>query len=550
MSDLDPESIALACGRLALFEKAALERVLARGGRARLDDVALDPAVIARLERVLGWFGFEKGSARAGPGARVAIAPEALDLVASSLAGVPSLRQRPVNRISVPLLEAEIFWTRARSQGSEPLVKELALRGGIALLAALPRDLRAQALERGALVGLGDVGRLDLREKGIDLEGPACVLAPEVLLALASAPSPPPPVRLAGTLLAVEPALALARESALEETRQGTLAARSRERLARAYPHGPLELTPEKDELDHLLRALVAAGLLERSAGALVPGKGVAPFRALAPLEQVLWLLQAHGATSPLARLAARELLLLERAVPADLLFRIAALRLVDAPPQPGPPAPLDEALARAFSELAPAAELLGLVQVERAPAGGAGPDALGAPARLLPTTLLASLRSTDETALPAVVSADGEAIVIPGPRSLEAAVLLGRLGELVSASDVLRYRVTQASAASAQASGDDLDASLARLRGLVRGEIPAGFERLLREAQAGSVRARVRVLHVIEIPRVLAADRAARALGDLVLDRLTPTLLALTGPLTPAARRALAREGVFLDET
>jgi hypothetical protein len=541
MSDLDPESVALACGRLALFEKAALERVLARGGRARLDDVALDPAVIARLERVLGWFGFEKGSARAGPGARVAIAPEALDLVLSSLAGVPSLRQRPVNRISVPALEAELYGTRARNQGSEALVKELVLRGGIALLAALPRDLRAQALERGALVGLGDVGRLDLREKGIDLEGPACVLAPEVLLALASAPAPAPPVRLAGTLLAVEPALALARESALEETRQGTLAARSRERLAKAYPHARLELTPEKDELDHLLRALLALNLLERSGGALVPGKGVAAFRALAPLEQVQRLLEAHGATSPLARLAARELFHLERAVPAELVFRVAALRLIDAPSHEGPALPIEETLARAFSELAPAAEMLGLVQVERDPAG--------APARLLPTTLLTSLRSQDETALPAVVSADGEAIVIPGPRSLEAALLLGRLGELVSASDVLRYKVTQASAASAQASGDDLDAALARLRGLVRGELPAGFERLLREAQAGSVRARVRVLHVIEIPRVLAADRAARALGDLVLDRLTPTLLALTGPLTPAARRALAREGVFLDE-
>src|SRR5581483_6459459 len=111
------------------------------------------------------------------------------------------------------------YRAKAKAQGCEALVDELVRRGGIALLAALPRELRAQALERGALVGLGDVGRLDLRERGVDLEGPAALLAPEALEALAGSPprSGGEPARaappLAGALLGVEPVLALARES-------------------------------------------------------------------------------------------------------------------------------------------------------------------------------------------------------------------------------------------------------------------------------------------------------------------------------------------------
>ena len=541
---LDAEAVAQGCGKLALFERAALERVIARGGRARLDEAGLDAAVVQRLERVLGWFGFERGSPRGGPLARVAIAPEARDLVASSLAGVPSLRQRPVARLEQGVrLDAAAYRARAKALGSERLLDELAARGGIALLAALPRDLRAQALERGALVGLGEVGRLDLREKGIDLDGPAAVLAPEVYRALVATPAATP-TRLAGTLLGFEPALALARESELEETKQGALAARSRERLGRAYPRARLELTPEADELDTLLRDMLDQRLVERSGTALVPGTGVGAFRALEPREQAHALLRAR-VTGPLADLAAREVLALDASVPADFPVRMAALRLVDVlPPAPrgegrGEEPALEEALARAFTALLPAAEALGLVTVERQQ---------GVPFRIAPTALLAGLAdSAVET--PLVLSADGEAVVVPGPRAALAAILLGRIGTLVSAGEVLRYRVTRESAQAAQASGDDLDGTLQRLRALVRGEVPAGFERLLREAAAGSVRARARVLHVLEVPRVLAADRAARVLGPLVLDRITPTLLALTGPLTPAARRALAREGVFLED-
>lgn len=539
---VEAETIAAACSKLALFERVALERVLARGGRARLDEVGLDPAIIARLERVLGWFGFERGSPRAGAAARVAISEDARDLVASSLAGVPSLRGRPISRLSVPALDAEAYRARARAQGSEALLHELAARGGIALLAALPRDLRAAALERGSLVGLGDVGRLDLREKGIDLEGPAAVLAPEVLTALAGPlPGPGGPgaqTRLAGALLAVEPALALARESELVETKQGVLAARSRERLEKAYPRARLELTPEKDELDQLVRALVDAKLLERTASGLLPGSGVAAYRALAPREQVTALLRALGARSLLCDLATSELLALDAPVPADLPLRLAVLRLVDAPaPPPSRAVPLEDALGQGYTGLLPAAEMLGLVTFDRSTT------------RIAPTALVTSLRPGEGVPHPLVLSADGEALVVPGPRAVEGAILLGRIGELVSASDILRYRVTSATAAAAQASGDDLDASLARVRVLVRGDVPAGFERVIREAAAGSVRARTRVIHVLEIPRVLAADRAARVLGPLVLDRITPTLLALTGPITPAARRALAKEGVFIDE-
>lgn len=542
---LDAEAIAASCARLALFEKVALERVLARGGRARLDEVGLDPAVIARLERVVGWFGFEKGSPKAGAGARVAIAEEARDLVASSLAGVPSLRNRPIVRLGAASsggLDAASARARARAQGSEALIVELAARGGVALLAALPRELRQAALEKGALAGLGDVGRLDLREKGVALDGPVAVLTPETLAALACEMAPRLSVQggLAGALLAVEPALALARESELEETKQGGLASRSRERLGKAYPRAKLELTPEKDELDQLVGALVEGKILERQAGGLIPGRGAAPWRALAVREQALHLLRAYGARSVLAELAAQELLGLDRPAPADLPVRLAALRLVDAPPpRPAvPPVALEDALAQAFTELLPAAEALGLVAYER----------VGATAWIRPTPLLASLASA-AGAHPLVIAADGEALVVPGPGAAEAALLLGRIGELVSSGELLRYAVTPASAAAAQASGDDLEATLARVRALVRGEVPAGFERLLREAAASSVRARVRVLHVLEVPRVLAADRAARVLGSLVLDRITPTLLALTGPLTPAARRVLAREGVFIDE-
>jgi hypothetical protein len=540
--ELDAEAVALACSRLALFERAALERVLARGGRARLEDVALDSVVIARLERVLGWFGFERGSPRAGPSAQVVIAPEARDLVASSLAGVPSLRQRPIAKIAVPRLDAVAYLARAKNQGSEALVQGLVARGGISLLTALPRDLRAQALERGALAGLGDVGRLDLRDRGIDLEGPAAVLAPEVLAALAATVGGPAekPIALAGSLLAVEPALVLAREGELQETKERVLSARARERLERCFPRARLELTPAKDEIDALLAALLRGGLLERAPGGLVPGRAVPELRASAPREQALLLLRAYGATSVLSGLAAREILSLERAVPADLPVRIAALRLVDGSGSgSGSVLALDDALAQAFSELLPAAEAIGLVAIERTPQG--------IPGRILPTALLEGLRSGEGA--PLVVSADGEALVVPGPRATEAAILLGRIGELVSSGDLLRYKVTAATAAAAQASGDDLAASLARIRGLVRGEVPQGFERLLQEAAAGSVRARTRVLHVVEIPRVLAADRAARVLGPLVLDRLTPTLLALSGPLTAASRRALAKEGIFLDE-
>ncbi len=544
---LDAEAVAQGCGKLALFERAALERVIARGGRARLDEAGLDAAIVQRLERVLGWFGFERGSPRGGPLARVAIAPEARDLVASSLAGVPALRQRPVARLEQGVrLDAAAYRARAKSQGSERLLDELAARGGIALLAALPRELRAQALERGALVGLGEVGRLDLREKGIELDGPAALLAPEVYRALVATPLATP-TRLAGTLLGVEPALALARESELEETKQGALAARSRERLARAYPRARLELTPEADELDALLRDLVSLRIIERSGTALVPGAGVAAFRALEPREQARALLLGRVA-GPLAQLAAREILALDASVPADFPVRMAALKLVDTLPPTQraegrvgaeESAALEDALAGAFTALLPAAEALGLVTVERQQ---------GVPFRIAPTALLAGL---DDGAIetPLVLSADGEAVVVPGPRAALAAILLGRIGTLVSAGEVLRYRVTRESAQAAQASGDDLDATLQRLRGLVRGEVPAGFERLLREAAAGSVRARARVLHVLEVPRVLAADRAARVLGPLVLDRITPTLLALTGPLTQAARRALAREGVFLED-
>src|SRR5581483_4834702 len=69
---IEPEAVAAACARLALFERVAL--------------------------------------------ARVAIAEEARDLVASSLAGVPSLRARPVARLSVPRLDAGAYRAKAKAQ--------------------------------------------------------------------------------------------------------------------------------------------------------------------------------------------------------------------------------------------------------------------------------------------------------------------------------------------------------------------------------------------------------------------------------------------------
>jgi hypothetical protein len=566
----DPSSVAIACSRLASSERDLLERVLARGGRVPLAEVSVDPAAIARLERLLGWFGFEPGSPRSGPLARVALAASVRDLVASSLAGIPALRRRPVLRTS-GTGDASLESIQRRATGAERLVAFLVERGGIVPLAALPRELRTLALgppplpsssSGGGSSGdpltaalLGGIGRLDLRSRGIDLDAPVAFLAREIYATLArsgAAPLAPAPRALAGTLLAVEPALALARENELAETREGLLGVRARERLASAFPRARLRLGPPEDELAHLVRALVAAGLLARGAGGtLSPGPAVPGFRAASVRERARILLRGYELGSPapgraalpahpLAEAVREEVLALESTVPIGLPARLGLHRWLDGPEvaATGDPIPLEDAVALAHALVLPAAEAMGLITVEGGMVG--------------PTALLESLRDDDQPGeeRPVVASADGEAVLLPGRRSARAALLLGRLGELVASGEVLRFRVTAASARAAQASGDDLDASLASLRELVRGELPASFERLLRDAAAGSVRARARVLHVIEIPRVGAADRAARVLGALVLDRLTPTLLALSGPLTQAARRALAKEGVFVEDS
>ena len=360
---------------------------------------------------------------------------------------------------------------------------------------------------------------------------------------------------LAGSLLAVEPAATLAREGELEETRAGLLTARARELLERAYPRPALPQAAAKDQLDHLIRALVAAELLVRVGPRLIPGPALPIFRAASGPEKALVLLRGYEIGTPplggsppagLAEITRREVTALEGPVPADLPVRLALLRWTQVPAaeRASHAVPLEDAVALAWEAVVPAAEATGLVTLER--------DARGAPVRLVPTVLLRSLRSAE--AAPAersvIVASDGEAIVLPGPGAAAGALLLGRLGELVSPGDSLRYRVTAATVGAAHAAGCDLDVSLAELRRLARGEVPLAFERLLRDAASASVRARARVLHVLEVPRAGAADRAARILGALLIDRLTPTVLVVAGPLPLAMRRALAREGVFVEDS
>jgi hypothetical protein len=235
-------------------------------------------------------------------------------------------------------------------------------------------------------------------------------------------------------------------------------------------------------------------------------------------------------------------LLEIRHPVPLEFPAWLAVHRLIregGAPAVPGAGLhSLESAVALAWAAVVPAAEALGLVLVET--------DARGVPL-VRPSAALAAF--TPETQdRPIVASGDGEALVFPGPRSIEALFLLGRVGELKGPGDVFRYELLASRIAAAQATGCDLESVITELRPLVRNELPAGFERTIRETANRSVRARTRVLHVLDIPQVGAADRAARVLGDRVLDRLTPTLLALTGPLTPALVRALAREGVFVE--
>jgi hypothetical protein len=577
--------VALACARLGPSERELLERVLARGGRATLEDAGADPAAIARLERLLGWFGFE-AELRAGPQARVVIARDVLELVASSVAGVPALRRRPVRFLSlearVSALEPEEHAdlaelarpgrirerARAAGEGVFLLVGELVRRGGLAPLVSLPRELREIALAADAPLEralLGAVGRLEGRGAGLDLDRPFAVLAREVYRALVLDEGRPPeraaarPL-VAGALLGVFPALALAREGELRETKRGVLAQRSREHLETILSGRSRSLGRAEDEPTLFARALVEAGLLERRPdGQLAPGPLVEPFARGGLREQVEILLggweratpvpggPAPGVAAKLASLVREELLAIEGPVPPELPARLAVYRFLERSVA-GVPAPvepdaleLEDAVSLAWAIAVPAAEAVGLIAVE--------PDPCGSPDWLRPTELQLALRG-DARVLERclILSADGEAVVLPVAGAPLAALLLSRVAERASAGEVLRFRLTPASVRRGELRADELESLLARLSELARGEVPESFARTLRDAGGSAVRARTSVLRVLDVPRVAAADRAARILGDSVLDRLTPTLLVLREPLSAAQRRALAKEGVFVD--
>lgn len=607
--------IALACSRLGPADRELVERVLARGGRATLDEVAADPVAIARLERVTsstalpGWFGFDPGAPRAGPQARILVAPDVLELVASAVAGVPPLRRRPVRFLSlearleglhgparsVPIgrlhpqglparpetpsvaldlelapardvaralarPEAARARARAGGEGVLALVEELLRRGGIAPLISLPRAVRETALAPDSPLErlfLGEVGRLDR---------PCALLAREVLEGLALEAAPPAPAQgparplLAGALLAVFPALALAREGELRETRRGVLEKRARERLERLLgtesPLGGRALAPPRDEPELFARALVAAGLLEaREDGALAPGPAAPVFASGGTRERAQLLVRGYaeaasppggewpGAVQGLAAAVQDELASLEGPAPPDLPARLGVYRWLergDRTASDPDGLELTDLAALAATIALPAAEAVGLVAVE--------PGGDGAPARVWPTPLAAAVRGGAAPERCAILSADGEAVVLPLAGAAEAALDLSRVAERTGSGEVLRFRLTATSVRGAQARPEELEALLDRLRARARGEVPESFERLLRDAGAASVRARTSVLRVLEVPRVAFADRAARVLGERVIDRLTPTLLVLREPLSPADRRALAREGIFVD--
>ncbi|MFZ8321357.1 hypothetical protein ACO1LD_14450, partial [Staphylococcus aureus] len=74
------------------------------------------------------------------------------------------------------------------------------------------------------------------------------------------------------------------------------------------------------------------------------------------------------------------------------------------------------------------------------------------APARVWPTALGAAVRRPGETERCAILSADGEAVVLPLPGAPEAASILSRVAERTGSGEVLRFRLTATSVRGAQA--------------------------------------------------------------------------------------------------
>lgn len=542
-----PESIARQLADLQRSELwseslgAALVQAVEQGGWADLSEV-LNIKQRRRLRRHFEDFDWLQLGPE--PAALLTIAGGAYATVASALLSIPKL-QSPWLRLPEAGPHDTPHDTPPERQAT---LRELAGRGGLSLVAELPEEHRQPILAEE--VSEWSVGVLIPGLFSDSNRGPWVAMAPELYQRHRPSPVAESWQSQAPWLfLSARTLMDAARRGQLNRTRKGTLskACLRRQQLADLEPKlsHPLDLSPAES----VLEILQHARLLEAQQNFVRLGPAAQDFQALAAKAQLELLIRAGlevydlGASPALVDAAFESLRRLLNAPqelkldePARLII-LRSLRDGSLPSLADENSSFHDLAARLWPLTVPTWERFGLVEC--------GLNARGFPVSCRPTAFALALYDCESLPPERRVSRSRQAsmLLFEGP-SHPCLAELTSSGRFLTFASPTVWKADPSPETWSQAAG-------ALLKCFEVYEAPPDLKAEVKAAHKPRVLGRARSWYVLEVASADLVDQLERLPGleNAILERLTPTVLLLTGPsaLTTKVQQAITELGIDL---